>query len=156
MRHLWTVVTSADTFTHDAGAPEWLDIPGSEYLVPSPNGETNAMEVPLDPIWYVASTWVVDEDDIGRQLFIVVRYFDPGNRMLYAAPLERRNGEVHFSPEPGMDGTYIPLTVQFPSIWYTEPGRYTFEVQCLDSLATLELGRFSVMLTHLNGGGDNE
>ena len=27
MRHLWTTVTTEHTVTHDAGEPEWLDLP---------------------------------------------------------------------------------------------------------------------------------
>ena len=156
MRHLWTVVTTANTVTHDAGVPEWLDVPASQFIVPPPSTETDVMEVELNPTWYLATSWAVEADDIGRQLYVAVRYFDPGNRLLHAVPLMPSNGEVYFTPEPDMVGSDVPITAEWGSIWYTEPGRYTFEIQWLNSLATREVGRFSVMLTHLNGEVSNE
>ena len=31
MQHLWTAATTTDTVTHDAGEPEWLDLPITGY-----------------------------------------------------------------------------------------------------------------------------
>ena len=156
MRHLWTALTTADTFTHDAGAPEWMDVPHGWIDIPTRDAETNVVKVELDPIWYVATSWVVDAADIGRQLFVVVRYFDPGNKMLYAVPMTQPNGEVYFTPELGMDGNIVRISAPWESIWYTEPGRYTFEVLWLGNLATREVGRFSILLRSLNEDEDDE
>ena len=62
MKHIWTTITTHNTVTHDAGAPEWLDLPLSDFVVDvSPDIEELPFLQELDPPWLIQSKWLIDE-----------------------------------------------------------------------------------------------
>ena len=151
MQHLWTAITTMDTVTHDAGGPEWLDLPITGYIVRARLGEETPVEEKLEPAWLLQSSWLPDETDIGRNLIPFVEFIDPLGEILFAdTPETVDEGEV-YSPQAFSS---VPMTFDLPweVVWYTVPGAYTFTVRWSGSRTTREVGRFSLIMEHLEGG----
>ena len=151
MQHLWTAITTMDTVTHDAGGPEWLDLPITGYTVRASLGDEVPVEEKLDPVWLLRSNWLPDETDIGRRLVPFVEFIDPLGEILFAdTPETVDEGEV-YSPQAFSS---VPMTFELPweYVWYTVPGAYTFTVRWSGSRTTREVGRLSLMMEHLEGG----
>ena len=151
MQHLWTAATTTDTVTHDAGEPEWLDLPITGYTVRAKFGEDMIAEERLDPPWQLRSRWLPDETDLGRQLEPFAEFIDPLGEILFADTPEREAGRDVYSP---LVLNIVPFTLELPweYVWYTVPGAYTFTVRWVGSRTTREVGRFSLMMEHLEGG----
>ena len=156
MRHLWTSVTTQDTVTHDAGAPEWLDLPISDYVVEStPDLEELPLRQELDPPWLLQSRWMIDDADLGHHLIPVVELRDPLGITLYnEAQIENGFGQALspqvFPTEP------IRIDLPWEYTWYTFPGAYTFIVRWVGSPANRDTGCFSLIMSEPNGGGNDE
>ena len=146
MRHLWTTVTTEQTVTHDAGEPEWLDLPLDDFVVP----DTPAVdELPilheLDPPWQIRSKWIMDEGDIGYMLVPLIEYRDPLGVILFQEEATMDRSEQLQSPATMTSESFM-VNQRFPSLWYTLPGLYTFSVRWVGSPATRETGRFSLLI----------
>lgn len=156
MRHLWTMVTTVNTVTSDAGEAEWLDLPLSDFVLPaSVDLDSLPVEYELDPAWLILSKWMLDEVDVGRPLLPIVEFRDPLGVTLYNRPpaLSSFNDSViarEFSTVP------IMLDLSWISIWYTVPGPYTFIVRWTGSPATRETGQFSMNITDFRSGASHE
>ena len=155
MQHLWTTATTMKTVTYDAGQPEWLDLPITGYTVRASPGDDTLAEERLDPAWLLRSNWLPDEADIGRRLEPFVEFIDPLGEILFADTPETVDESELYSPQPF---SIAPMTLNLPWIyvWYTVPGAYTFTVRWVGSRATREVGRFSLMIEHLEGGATYE
>ncbi|MCY3834530.1 MAG: hypothetical protein OXG85_16070 [Chloroflexi bacterium] len=146
MRHLWTTLTTDNTVTHDAGEPEWLDLPIDDFVVPrAPDADELPFMYELDPPWLIRSKWMMDEGDIDYLLVPLVEYRDPLGVMLFQeeATLER-SAELQY-PQNLTTESYM-VGQWFPILWYTLPGLYTFTVRWVGSPATRESGRFSLLI----------
>lgn len=146
MRHLWTSVTTEHTVTHDAGVPEWLDLPLEDFVVLStPADDELPVMIELDPPWQLRSKWKMDEGDIGYLLVPLVEVRDPLGVTLFQreATLERAD-ELQF-PQILTTESYM-VNQRFRELWYTLPGLYTFIVRWVGSPATRETGRFSLLI----------
>lgn len=156
MRHLWTTVTTEHTVTHDAGTPEWLDLPLDDFVIPAaPETGEYPLELELDPAWLIQSKWLIDEIDVGLPLLPVVELRDPLGFTLYnqAPALSGFNDIViqrEFSTVP------IVLNLSWIHIWYTVPGLYSFIVRWTGSPATREAGQFSMNITDIGSGANHE
>ena len=156
MRHLWTTATTENTVTHDAGAPEWLDLPLKDFVVhATPDIEELPLVQELDPPWWLQSKWLIDEIDVGCPLMPIVEFRDPLGFTLYNEPLTEDSSEEVFIPQ---EYTTVPLLMVLPLkyTWYTVPGVYTFIVRWVGSRATREAGHFSIIMTESNSGGNDE
>lgn len=156
MRHLWTTVTTERTVTSDAGAPEWLDLPLEDFVVPTtPDINEIPMEYSLDPAWLIQSKWMIDEIDVGRPLMPTVEYRDPLGVTLYnRAPALSSFEEAVISRE--FSTVPIVLDLSWTYIWYTVPGLYTFIVRWTGSHACRESGQFSMQLTDIGSAARYE
>lgn len=146
MRHLWTTVTTEHTVSHDAGQPEWLDLPLDDYVVPrAPDEDELPILYELDPPWQLRSRWMMDEGDIGYLLVPLVEYRDPLGVTLFQeeATLERSE-ELQF-PQALTTESYM-VSHRFRELWYTLPGLYTYSVRWVGSPATRENGLFSLLI----------
>lgn len=146
MRHLWTTVTTEHTVSHDAGQPEWLDLPLDDYVVPrAPDEDELPTLYELDPPWQLRSRWMMDEGDIGYLLVPLVEYRDPLGVTLFQeeATLERSE-ELQF-PQIVTTESYM-VNHRFRELWYTLPGLYAFLVRWVGSPATRETGWFSLLI----------
>ena len=147
MRHLWTTVTTHETVTHDAGAPEWLDLPLSDFVVQStPEPEQLPLIQELDPAWLLQSRWLIDEVDVGLHLVPIVEFRDPVGITLYNEALSPQE----LSSEP------VRIDLPWERTWYTFPGAYTFIVRWVGSSASRDSGRFSLIMTEPMSGGSDE
>ena len=156
MRHLWTTATTENTVTHDAGAPEWLDLPLEEFVVhATPDLDELPMIQELDPPWLLQSRWLIDEIDVGRSLLPIVEFRDPLGITLYNGVPTFDISEEVFTPQAF---TTVPmmLSLKWGYVWYTVPGAYTFIVRWVGSPATRETGQFSMIMTESNSGGNDE
>ncbi len=155
MQHRWTTASTMNTVTHDAGGPEWLDLPIAGYTVGVGLDEDMPVEERLDPAWLLQSICLPDETDIGRRLEPFVEFIDPLGQILFAdTPEKEDDGELYAPQESG----FTPLTLMLPweYIWYTVPGAYTFTVRWNGRRTTREIGRFPLILTGLEGGARDE
>ena len=156
MRHLWTMVTTVNTVTSDAGAPEWLDLPLTDFVLPaSIDVDSLPVEFELNPAWLILSNWMLDEVDVGRPLMPNVEIRDPLGVTLYnAAPALSSFGNV-VTP---LEFSTIPLLLDLSWIymWYTVPGTYTFFIRWTGSRATRETGKFALNITDLGSGASHE
>ena len=156
MRHLWTTVTTEDTVTHDAGAPEWLDLPLRDFVVrATPDFEDLPLEQELDPPWLLQSKWLIDEIDVGCPLMPVVEFRDPLGITLYNEMPSLNTSEEAYTPQ---ELTSVPMMLDlwWRHIWYTVPGAYAFIVRWVGSRATREAGQVSIIMTESNNGGNDE
>ena len=156
MRHLWTTVTTKDTVIHDAGAPEWLDLPLGDFVVPTtPEIGELPVEQELDPALLIQSKWLIDEIDVGRPLMPIVEFRDPLGFTLYNDVPALSSFEDTFIPQ---DFTTVPilLDLTWSYIWYTVPGLYSFIVRWAGSSATREAGQFSMNITESISGGSDD
>ena len=156
MRHLWTTVTTENTVTHDAGEPEWLDLPLTDYVV----GESlDLEELPqreeLDTAWLIQSRWLMEEADLERPMVPIIEYRDPLGITLHNEPLTQEGSEELFIFQ---ESSVVPLSMslRWKSTWYTVPGLYTFIVRWVGSPATRETGRFSILISESDRGADDE
>jgi len=154
VRHLWTMLTTVQTVTPDAGEPEWLDLPLSDFVLPeSLNRDQGPVELTLDPAWLILSNWLLDEADVGRPMMPNVEIRDPLGVTLYnAAPTLNWFGNVIVSPE----FTTVPilLDLSWKYMWYTVSGSYTFIVRWTGSRATRETGKFSLNIADSRSGAN--
>ncbi len=156
MRHLWTTVTTERTVTHDAGEPEWLDLPLSDFLVEAPPVIVDQPVVQeLDPPWLLQSKWMMDEFDVGYALVPTVEYRDPLGFTLYNEEILIDNFEELFMPREFSSAPVFALH-RTEQLRYTVPGVYTFIVRWLGSPATREAGQFSILITDLSEGERDE
>ena len=156
MRHLWTTVTTEDTVTHDAGEPEWLDLPLNDFVVDAtPDIEELPLIQELDPPWQLKSRWLIDEIDVGRPLLPIVEFRDPLGITLYNDVPTLSNSEGAFTPQ---EFTTVPtmLSLKWRHIWYTVPGVYTIIVRWVGSPATREAGQFSIIVVESEDGVNDE
>lgn len=155
VRHLWTTVTTEDTVTHDAGAPEWLDLPLKDFVVnATPDIEELPLSQELDPPWLLQSRWLIDEIDVGRPLLPIVEFRDPLGITLYNDVPTLDTSEEAFTPQ---EFTTVPmmLDLRWRHVWYTVPGVYTFIVRWAGSPATRETGQFCIIMTESDNGGSD-
>lgn len=156
MRHLWTTVTTEHTVTHDAGEPEWLDLPLDDFVIPStPDVEELPILYELDPAWLILSKWLIDEIDVGLPLLPTVEYRDAFGFTLYGEEIYVDGVEDFYVPSVFTSDPVV-LVHRLEDLWYSVPGLYTFTVRWAGSRATREIGKFSLMIHGLNGGGQNE
>ena len=156
MRHLWTTITTEQTVTHDAGEPEWLDLPLDDFVIPStPDIEELPVLYELDTPWQLRSKWMMDELDLGFALVPAVEYRDPLGFTLYNEEINLGASEDFYMP---LEYTSVPVFAvhRINQLWYTLPGLYTFIVRWLGSPATREVGLFSMMITDPSFGGYDE
>ena len=150
MRHLWTTVTTENTVTHDAGEPEWLDLPLTDYVVGEWQGPDELPQrIELDIAWLIQSRWLMEEADVGRPMAPIIEYRDPLGFTLHNEPLTREGSEDLFVSQ---ESSAVPLFVSlsWKYTWYTVPGVYTFIVRWVGSPATRETGQFSILVTESN------
>ncbi len=156
MRHLWTTVTTENTVTHDAGEPEWLDLPLTDFVVDAtPEIDELPLVRELDPPWLLLSRWLIDEIDVGRPLLPLVEFRDPLGFTLYSEVVTLDRSEEGIAPR---EFTTVPLmlTLNWRHVWYTVPGVYTFSVRWAGSPATREAGQTSLIISDLEDGVDDE
>lgn len=146
VRHLWTTVTTERTVTHDAGEPEWLDLPLDDFVVPrAPDVDELPAIYEPEPAWQLRSKWMMDEGDIGYLLVPLVEYRDPLGVTLFQEEAEfERSDELQF-PQNLTSQPYM-VGQKFHELWYTLPGLYTFIVRWVGSPATRETGQFSLLI----------
>lgn len=147
LRHLWTTVTTENTVTHDAGEPEWLDLPLTDYVVPGLLGlEDLPLRVELETPWLLQSRWLMEEADVGRPLVPIIEYRDPLGFALYSEPLRQEGTDELFMSQ---ESTAVPLfmSLRWKNTWYTVLGLYTFIVRWAGSPANRETGRFSLLIS---------
>ncbi len=122
MRHLWTTVTTENTVTHDAGEPEWLDLPLTDFVVDAtPEIDELPLARELDPPWLLLSRWLIDEIDVGRPLLPLVEFRDPLGFTLYSEVVTLSNTEGAFTPREFTTIT-VMLTLNWRNVWYIVPG----------------------------------
>lgn len=156
MRHLWTTVTTENTVTHDAGEPEWLDLPLTDFVVHVvPDFDEIPLVQELDPPWLLQSKWLIDEIDVGHELLPLVEFRDPLGITLYNEIVSVNNSEDAFNPR---EFTTVPtmLTLNWAHVWYTVPGMYTIIVRWVGSPAARESGQFSMIITESELGVNDE
>ncbi|MCY3918089.1 MAG: hypothetical protein OXG49_18960 [Chloroflexi bacterium] len=150
------MITTVDTVTSDAGEPEWLDLPLTDFVLPAfIDFDSLPVEFELDPAWLILSKWMLDEVDVGRPLMPNVEIRDPLGVTLYnATPVLSSFGNV-VTPQ---EFTTIPilLDLSWNYMWYTVPGIYTFFVRWMGSRATRENGKFSMNITDFSMGARHE
>lgn len=156
MRHLWTMVTTANTVTSDAGEPEWLDLPLSDFVLPaSVDLDSLPMEYELDPAWLILSKWMLDEVDVGFPLVPLVEIRDPlGYTLYYEIPALYSSGGAFIPRE--FSTIPILLDVSWNHLMYTGAGTYTFIVRWTGSPETREASQFALTITEPIAGGSNE
>ena len=139
-------MTTANTVTHDAGEPEWLDLPLTDFVVDAtPEIDELPLVQELDPPWLLQSKWLTDEIDLGRPVIPIVEFRDPLGFTLMNETLSQTDSEQVFVPT---ESTTVPWVVVLPldHLWYTVAGVYTFIVRWIGSPATRESGRFSILI----------
>ena len=120
MLHLWSLATTGTHITPDAGMPEWIDKPITEWIIEDlseSNGHTydgDKWIIRLPQTLHLLTAWYVDE--ICEHLFFTC--IDPNGITLYREILDREMLED--IPRTNIAG--IPLS----HLWYTENGFYTF------------------------------
>ena len=120
MLHLWSLATSGIHITHDAGMPEWIDTPVTNWTIDnlSPSAghsfDGNKWTIRLPSTLHLLTAWYMDEFCDGLYL----TYTDPNGITLYRDLLEREVQED--IPKTHIAG--IPLS----HLWYTVDGFYTF------------------------------
>ena len=146
VRHLWTTITTEHTVTHDAGQPEWLDLPLEDYALRAPSlSDELPLLHELDPPWQLRSRWMMEEGDIGYLLVPLVEYRDPlGVTLFQEEAVFARSEELRF-PQNLTSQPYM-VGQKFPELWYTLPGLYTFIIRWVGSPATRETGQFSLLI----------
>ncbi|MDE2638350.1 MAG: hypothetical protein OXI30_18430 [Chloroflexota bacterium] len=156
MRHLWTTVTTEHTVTHDAGEPEWLDLPLTDFVLPaSLNLDGRPVEVNLDPAWLILSNWLLDEVDVGRPLMPNVEIRDPLGLTLYNNVPALNSFDNVIVPRV-FSTVPLLLDLSWHSLWYTVPGPYTFIVRWTGSRASRENGQFALNITDIGSGANHE
>ena len=145
MRHLWTTATSEQTITHDAGEPEWLDLPVQGFVLRGELPEERPFMQALIPKWQVLTCWQMDLDDVAKNLYANMLLRDPVGNVLLAGPLDYRDDKDFFSeneyyPDP------IIMPIELESIAYTIDGVYTFRIEWAGSYATRDIGEFSLYI----------
>lgn len=156
MRHLWTTVTTENTVTHDAGEPEWLDLPLTDFVVDAtPEIDELPLVRELDPPWLLLSRWLIDEINVGRPLLPLVEFRDPLGFTLYSEVATLDSSEEGIAPR-GFTTVPLMLTLNWRHVWYTVPGVYMFSVRWTGSPATREAGQASLIISDLEDGVDDE
>lgn len=153
MRHLWTMVTTVNTVTSDAGEAEWLDLPLTDFVLPeSLNLDERPVELNLDPAWLILSKWLLDEVDVGFPLIPIVEIRDPCGYTLFNEIPALSSFEGAFIPRE-FSITPILLDVMWSHLMYTRGGVYTFIVRWTGSPATRDAGQFSLTIAEPLAGG---
>ena len=147
MRHLWTTATTQDTVTHDAGEPEWLDLPVQGFVIEGDLPDERPVVKALDPPWHVLTCWQMELEDVGMDLDAVLRFKDPFGIQLFASPLDPESvadvlSTYEFSPIP------VILSFELDEIGYTFNGIYRLSIEWSGSFATRDVGEFSLYIAH--------
>ena len=125
MSRLWTTVTSEQTITHDAGEPEWLDLPLEDHALRAPSlSDDLPLLRRLDPTWLVRSKWMMDEGDIGHLVMPLVEYRDPLGVTLYQEEAVFERSEVLQFPRSLTTEPYM-ANENFRNLRYAILGLYT-------------------------------
>lgn len=152
MRHLWTMVTTVNTVTSDAGEPEWLDLPLEDFVLPAaPEVEELPLEQQLDPAWLIQSRWIMEEFDVGNPFIPIVEFRDPLGITLYDELLT----QDEIVPQD-FSTDRVVLSVVWDHIWYTVPGVYILLVRWAGPRTTGEDGRFSLKITDFGSAANHE
>ena len=120
MQHLWSVATWDSTITHDAGMPEWIDRPLTEWkfdsrdLIGGNPFDGTKCAIQLPQTLHLVTAWYMDE--LCEDLYLTC--IDPRGITLYRDLLEQKFQESI----PTIKIAGIPLT----RLWYTVDGTYTF------------------------------
>ena len=156
MKHIWTTITTHNTITHDAGEPEWLDLPLSDFVLDvSPDVEELPFLQELDPPWLIQSRWLIEEIDVGRPLLPILELRDPLGFTLFNE-VQMLDGAAGAFTLHESSNVSTMLVLDWRHVWYTVPGAYEFIVRWAGSPATRESGQFSIIITEPEGGGNNE
>ena len=156
MKHLWTTVTTANTVTHDAGQPEWLDLPLTDFVVDAtPEIDDLPLVQALDPPWLLQSRWLLDEIDVGRPLLPLVEFRDPLGFTLYDEAVTLIDTEGAFTPRE-FSTVPVMFTLNWRHVWYSVPGVYTFNARWTGSPANREAGQSSIIITDPEDGVNDE
>ncbi len=156
MKHIWTTITTHNTVTHDAGAPEWLDLPLSDFVVDvSPDIEELPFLQELDPPWLIQSRWLIEDIDVGRPLLPILEFRDPLGFTLFNE-VQMLDGAADAFTLQESSNVSTMLMLDWRHVWYTVPGAYEIIVRWAGSPATRESGQFSIIITEPEGGGNNE
>ena len=120
MLHLWSLATWNLEVTHDAGQPEWIDTPVTNWNFDNlAEGEGN---------YFDGEKWTVS---LPQELHLLTAwYMDEFCEHLYISCIEPRGKtlmkileEIEFQEDiPKIHLASIPLS----HLWYTEDGFYTF------------------------------
>ena len=120
MLHLWSLATTGTHITHDAGMPEWIDKPITEWVIEDlseNNGHSydgNKWMIRLPQTLHLLTAWYVDE--VCEHLYFTC--IDPNGITLHRDLLDR--AVLENIPRTNIAG--IPLS----HLWYTVNGFYTF------------------------------
>jgi len=118
--HLWSLATWGLDITHDAGTPEWIDTPVTNYTIDnlsasgghSFDGEKWTIRLPKT--LQLLTAWYMDE--LCEHLYFTC--IDPNGITLYRL-LDELEVQEHI---PRLHVHGMPLT----HLWYTVDGFYTF------------------------------
>ncbi len=147
MRHLWTTATSEQTVTHDAGEPEWLDLPVQGYVFRGELPDERPAVQALNPKWLLLTCWQFELDDVGKRLYADMFFKDPNGNVLLASPLDPPDDEDYLSTNEYAPEPFI-LPIELEEIGYTIDGVYTYRIEWSGSSATRDIGEFSLYISH--------
>ena len=141
MLHLWSLATRHVDITHDAGQPEWIDAPITNYTIDSLSaseghhfdGEKWTIRLPRD--LRLMTAWYIDE--LCEQLLFTC--IDPNGITLF-----RQLHDLEFREDiPRLSVHGLPLA----HLWYTVTGVYAFTFNlCYDGLPYQRSGSFRLLL----------
>ena len=147
MRHLWTTATTGHTVTHDAGEPEWLDLPVQGFVIEGDLPDERPVVKELNPPWHVLTCWQLEPEDVGQALFADLEIRGPTNFMLHFTPLKMPDGGEFLYVDVFRPTTLI-LPYELDEIMYTVDGVYTVTVEWTGSVATRDRGEFALHIAH--------
>ena len=120
MKHLWSLATWGMNITHDAGMPEWIDKPVTEWIIDNltlndeNSFDDNKWIIRLPEPLHLLTAWYMDE--LCEDLYFTC--LDPHGITLHRNLLKQKFQESI----PTIKIAGIPLT----HLWYTVDGIYTF------------------------------
>ena len=146
MLHLWSLATWGVHITHDAGMPEWIDTPVTNWIIDnlSPSGghtfDGKKWTIRLPTTLQLLTAWYMDE--FCEHLYIT--FIDPRGITLHKILDELEVQED--IPRLNIGG--IPLT----HLWYTVDGFYTFTFTYFyGGMPYQHFGSFRFMLVQKEG-----
>lgn len=146
MLHLWSMATWGLQITHDAGMPEWIDMPVTNWTIANlSSNEGHSFDgekwtIRLPETLHLLSAWYMDE--LCEHLYISC--IDPRGitlqKILDELEVQENLPRIHIAG--------IPLT----HLWYTVDGFYTFTFAYFyGGLPYQHYGSFRIMLTQRGG-----